>query len=83
MTIYAMGLDNDRTLQRFFSQAQDMGEDVVFVNLHAVHRDSWCVTILADAGQSHVCSGDLELSLDSRGSGLTATNGNTVRSSQA
>jgi len=47
MTIYALGLDNDKTLRRFIQCAVDAGETVELVNLHAVAKEDWQVGVPA------------------------------------
>lgn len=64
MTIYAVGLDNDKTLLRFITTAMDAGADVSLVNLHAVAREGWRLMIPAAHGQSVVYGDGDSLTLD-------------------
>ena len=52
MTVYAVGLDNDKTLMRFIGCAQELGEAVELVNLHDLLEAPWCWSAPAALGPS-------------------------------
>ena len=64
MTIYLVGLENDKTLLRFGRYAREKSDDIELVNLHVVARESWRFTLPPSAGPSFVYGEDLALKLD-------------------
>lgn len=64
MTIYLVGLENDKTLLRFASYARERRDDVELVNLHAVVKEPWRFTLPPAAGTSLVYGTKSPLKLD-------------------
>lgn len=61
MTIYALGVDNDKTLRRFVEFAAAAGEPIELVNLHAVAREDWQVGVPAASAPARVYGAGLRL----------------------
>ena len=61
--LYAVGLNNDKTLQRFAYQARELGESVTLINLHDVCCEPWCIMIPSSYKESRVYNDSQELVL--------------------
>jgi glutathione synthase/RimK-type ligase-like ATP-grasp enzyme len=67
MKIYAIGLDNDKTLQRFIGQAKKAGHEIILINLHELFKKNYSFSIPAIAGISSIDSNEQLITLDPRG----------------
>lgn len=52
--LYAIGLNSDSTLNHFIRQAENLGEEVVLIDLHKICMEPWCISIPSNAYTSKI-----------------------------
>src|SRR5215467_4608621 len=68
MLIYAFGLDTDKTYLSFLRRALDAGALIEAINLRAMSREPWRLSVPALSGESVVYGAESPVVLDPGGS---------------